>query len=165
MTATAGPAGAVAQVLEEPREKAGLPEPVAAADEARSLSSDAGEPRTAVGRIAARCWALLVARTDECLPLSCLRCGEPMRIIAFIMDPPVIARILGHIGDPIESGGRGGVSGNGEGQGSGDGNRSSEAAWRGRWPSPGGRLGAGRGMIDWERGGFYSTPFSGVMER
>ncbi|MBD3222022.1 hypothetical protein GF314_12355, partial [bacterium] len=51
----------------------------------------------------ARCWALLLARIYECLPLSCPRCGEPMRIIAFIMDPPVIARILGHIGDPVEA--------------------------------------------------------------
>jgi len=43
---------------------------------------------------------LLLARIYECLPLSCPRCGQPMRIIAFVLDPPVIQRILGHIGEP-----------------------------------------------------------------
>ena len=86
------------QVLEEAREKMGLPEPAAVDGEARPLSSDEGEPRSAAGLIAARCWALLLARIYECLPLSCPRCGEPMRVIAFILDPPVIARILEHLG-------------------------------------------------------------------
>ena len=49
---------------------------------------------------AARCWALLLARIYECLPLLCPRCGAPMRIIAFVLDPPVIERILGHIDEP-----------------------------------------------------------------
>jgi len=31
----------------------------------------------------------------------CPRCGEPMRIIAAILDPPVIERILTHIGEPV----------------------------------------------------------------
>ena len=51
-------------------------------------------------KAAARCWALLLVRIYECLPLLCPRCGEPMRIIAFILDPPVIERILTHIGEP-----------------------------------------------------------------
>ncbi len=73
VTATAGPAGAVLQVLEEAREKMGLgePEPTSSDAGAGVLSSDEGEPRSAVGRIAARCWALLLARIYECLPLSC----------------------------------------------------------------------------------------------
>ncbi len=62
---------------------------------------DADEPRSAVGRIAAHCWALLLARIYECLPLVCPRCGEPMRIIAFILAPPDIERILEHIGEPV----------------------------------------------------------------
>jgi len=77
----------------------GLPE--AADDGARPLSADDGEPRSAAGRLAARCWALLLARIYECLPLLCPRCGEPMRIIAFILDPPVIERILTHIDEPV----------------------------------------------------------------
>ncbi|MDX2473649.1 MAG: hypothetical protein QNL91_08045, partial [Candidatus Krumholzibacteria bacterium] len=36
----------------------------------------------------------------ECLPLQCPRCGQPMRIIAFVLDPSVIERILSHIGQP-----------------------------------------------------------------
>ena len=36
----------------------------------------------------------------ECLPMLCSRCGEPMRIIAFVLNPPVIERILDHIGEP-----------------------------------------------------------------
>ena len=58
------------------------------------------EPRTGIRRAAARCWALLLARIYECLPLRCERCGQPMRIIAFVLDPPVIERILGHIDEP-----------------------------------------------------------------
>jgi len=87
----------------------GLPETeTAAADQtAGPLSAADGEPRSAAdriaGRIAARCWALLLARIYECLPLLCPRCGEPMRIIAFILDRPVIERILTHIGEPVEA--------------------------------------------------------------
>ncbi len=51
-------------------------------------------------RAATRCWALLLARIYECLPLLCPKCGQPMRIIAFILDPPVIEQILGHMGEP-----------------------------------------------------------------
>jgi hypothetical protein len=99
VTASAGPAGATLQVIEQARRKMGLPDP----DEdigVRPLSADDDEPRSAASRFAARCWALLLARIYECLPLVCPRCGEPMRIIAFVLDPPVIERILTHIGEP-----------------------------------------------------------------
>jgi hypothetical protein len=55
-----------------------------------------------LSRVAARCWALLLVRIYECLPLLCPQCGHPMRIIAFIQDPPVIERILHHIGEPTQ---------------------------------------------------------------
>jgi hypothetical protein len=45
-------------------------------------------------RTAAHCWALLLVRIYECLPLLCPPCGEAMRIVAFIHEPPVIERIL-----------------------------------------------------------------------
>ena len=32
--------------------------------------------------------------------LACPRCGEPMRIIAFITDRPPIKRILDYLGEP-----------------------------------------------------------------
>ena len=59
------------------------------------------EPSSGIRRTAARCWALLLARIYECLPLQCPRCGEPMRVIAFILDPPVIEKILTHVGEPV----------------------------------------------------------------
>ncbi len=103
VTASAGPAGAVLQVLEEARRKMGLDEPEAEDDGPRPLSSDESERRSLPGKIAARCWALLLARIFEYLPLVCPRCGEPMRLIAFILDPPVVERILGHIGEPTDA--------------------------------------------------------------
>ncbi|MEZ4386194.1 MAG: hypothetical protein R3D98_01200 [Candidatus Krumholzibacteriia bacterium] len=102
VTATAGPAGATLQVLQEARQKMGLAEAEAGDDGPRPLSSDEGERRSLPGKIAARCWALLLARIFEYLPLVCPRCGESMRLIAFILDPSVVERILGHIGEPTE---------------------------------------------------------------
>ena len=46
--------------------------------------------------------ALLLTRIYECLPLQCPHCGQPMRIIAFVLDPPVIERVLRHVGEPTE---------------------------------------------------------------
>ncbi len=51
---------------------------------------------------AARCWALLLVRIYECLPLRCPQCGEPMCIIAIVLDRPTVERILEHIGEPTE---------------------------------------------------------------
>lgn len=95
VTASAGPAGSTLQVIEQARERMALPAAVAAPD------PPADEPRSALSRAASRCWALLLVRIYECLPLVCPRCGEPMRIIAFVLDPPVIERILRHIGEPV----------------------------------------------------------------
>ena len=63
---------------------------------------DADKPAGGVRRAAARCWALLLARMFECLPLRCPNCGAPMRIIAFVLDPTVIERFLAHVGEPSE---------------------------------------------------------------
>jgi hypothetical protein len=86
---SAGPAGATLQILQDAREQMGLGE----------AASPAAEPPSRFARAAAKCWALLLARIYECLPLRCPNCGEPMRIIAFILDPPVIERILQHVGE------------------------------------------------------------------
>jgi hypothetical protein len=83
--ATAGPAGTVLQSLE-------------AAREAMGLAADAPGPR----RPASRSWAMLLARIYENRPLQCLRCGGPMRIIAFILEREAIDRILRHIGEETE---------------------------------------------------------------
>jgi hypothetical protein len=44
-----------------------------------------------------------LVRIYECLPLLCPSCGQPMRILAFLEDPPVVERILRHIGEPTEA--------------------------------------------------------------
>jgi hypothetical protein len=44
-----------------------------------------------------RRWAELIRRVYETDPLTCARCGAPMRIIAFILDARAIRRILGHL--------------------------------------------------------------------
>ena len=56
VTESAGPAGATLQLLQEAQQKMGL------AEAATAGAVDADEPRSAVGRIAAHCWALLLAR-------------------------------------------------------------------------------------------------------
>ncbi len=77
VTGSAGPAGATLQLLEEARDRMGLNDSSADADETDDKST------SALSRAAARCWVLLLVRIYECLPLLCPRCGEPMRIIAF----------------------------------------------------------------------------------
>jgi hypothetical protein len=90
---TAGPSGATLKLLTEAREKMELSE---AGDQ-----SDANQQGRA-RKLAARCWAMLLARIYECLPLTCQKCGQPMRLIAFIMEPVVVEKILSHIGEPTE---------------------------------------------------------------
>ncbi len=80
VTATAGPAGTVLQALDRARAAMGLTEVTA--------------PRPK----ASRSWALLLARIYDARALQCPRCGGPMTIIAFILDPAVIKRILDHVG-------------------------------------------------------------------
>ena len=99
---SAGPAGATMQLLQEARQRMGLDEAGTDGDPA-TTAADRDKPTSALGRAAARSWALLLARLFECLPLVCPECGEPMRIIAFVLDPPVIERILTHIGEPVEA--------------------------------------------------------------
>jgi hypothetical protein len=89
---TAGPSGATLQLLIEVREKMDLDH----------QDSSLDQPQGRVRQAAARCWAMLLARIYECLPLACPKCGQPMRLIAFIMEPPVVEKILIHIGEPTE---------------------------------------------------------------
>jgi hypothetical protein len=94
---SAGPAGATLQLLTEAKAKMGLDDP----DTAPKPTVEE-EPRSRLSRAAARCWALLLVRIYECLPLLCPNCSKPMRILAFIQDPPVVEKILRHIGEPTE---------------------------------------------------------------
>jgi len=90
---SAGPSGATLQLLTEARDKMDLGR--------QDPSED--KPRGRVRQAAARCWAMLLARIYECLPLTCENCGQPMRLIAFIIEPPVVEKILTHIGEPTEA--------------------------------------------------------------
>ena len=42
-------------------------------------------------------WAELIYRIYEVDPLTCRRCGAQMKIVAFIIEPAVIRRILAHL--------------------------------------------------------------------
>ena len=57
------------------------------------------DPRRRASRL---CRAMLLARLFEVLPLLCPRCSSAMKVVAFITQPEVIARILRHLGEPIE---------------------------------------------------------------
>ena len=89
---TAGPSGATLQLLTAAREKM----------EIDQTDPSQGKPQGRARQAAARCWAMLLARIYECLPLTCEKCGQPMRLIAFILEPPVIEKILTHVGEPTE---------------------------------------------------------------
>ncbi|MDQ3582081.1 MAG: hypothetical protein M3495_10920 [Pseudomonadota bacterium] len=39
----------------------------------------------------------------QVFPLRCPRCGEPMRIIAFVTDAASIQRLLGYLGEPTQA--------------------------------------------------------------
>ena len=81
---TGGPSGVTLKLLTEAREKMEL-------SEAGNQSEDNQQGR--VRKLAARCWAMLLARIYECLPLTCPKCGQPMRLIAFIMEPVVVEKM------------------------------------------------------------------------
>ncbi len=42
-------------------------------------------------------WARLIAQVYEVDPLTCCRCGSPMRILAMITEPQELRKILRHL--------------------------------------------------------------------
>ena len=56
------------------------------------------EPTAVERKRSRRSWAQLIRRIYEVDPLVCRQCGADMRILAFILDPPVIRKILHHLG-------------------------------------------------------------------
>lgn len=42
-------------------------------------------------------WARLIKKVYEVDPLTCSRCGQPMRVLAVITDPPQVLKILRHL--------------------------------------------------------------------
>jgi hypothetical protein len=71
----------------------------------RRKATEAGEeqpvvcvdPEPEVLSEAALRWAELLRRIFEVDPLACPRCGEEMRIVAFVTEPKTIDRILDHL--------------------------------------------------------------------
>ena len=79
--AAVAPAGAVDNHLAVP-----FSEPVRDSDD------------TAFRKSCRRTWAQLIQKVYLVSPLVCPKCRFPMKIISFIEDPPVIRRILQHLG-------------------------------------------------------------------
>lgn len=71
-------------------------------DPATVAKQQARKDATKTGRRASYLWAMLIARVYEALPLLCLRCGQPMKIIAFITEKPTVDRFLRHTGEPTD---------------------------------------------------------------
>jgi hypothetical protein len=44
-----------------------------------------------------RLWATMLRRIYEVDPLTCTECRSEMKIVSFIMGPPIIKKILGHL--------------------------------------------------------------------
>ncbi len=56
------------------------------------------EPVSEFATRARAAWARLIRKVYEADPLECPKCHGPMRVIALIDDPPVVQRILEHLG-------------------------------------------------------------------
>jgi len=52
---------------------------------------------SAAARQGRSAWAPLIKRVYEVDPLTCSRCGQSMRVLAVIADPPQVLKILRHL--------------------------------------------------------------------
>jgi hypothetical protein len=68
----------------------------AAAEPARPAES--APPAAEESRLSKANWARFIKKVYEADPLLCPRCSREMRILAFIEQPPVVFRILSHLG-------------------------------------------------------------------
>ena len=55
------------------------------------------EPLTTFQRERRKAWARLIRKVFEADPLACPNCSAEMKVVAFILDPPVIRKILDHL--------------------------------------------------------------------
>lgn len=65
--------------------------------EAQPAVAPHDDPDTSERRQARRAWAQLIRRVYEVDPLICQECGGEMRILAFLLDPVAIRKILTHL--------------------------------------------------------------------
>ncbi|MFQ5691021.1 MAG: IS91 family transposase, partial [Gemmatimonadota bacterium] len=68
---------------------------------ARPDSSSARRARRSRPRRTSSRWATLLARIYYHFPLVCPRCGQSMRLIAFLTDPSSIRDVLRHLEEPV----------------------------------------------------------------
>jgi len=59
--------------------------------------AEAPEELSAAQAARRRSWARLIKRVYEVDPLACAKCGAEMRVVAVILDPPAITKILDHL--------------------------------------------------------------------
>jgi hypothetical protein len=55
------------------------------------------EESTVSDQVSRSTWARLIAQVYEVDPLTCSRCGSPMRILAVITEPEEVKKILRHL--------------------------------------------------------------------
>ena len=79
-----------------------LSPPPSSAAAVAPAGSRAPPPRTGYVRPRHLAWAELLRRTFALDVLECPDCGGRLRLVATIADPRVIARILAHLGLPLE---------------------------------------------------------------
>jgi hypothetical protein len=101
VVASAGPAEALATRLDEAARAMNLDHSgrQEQPDNATTVPQDDEPPYSS--RKSRMCWAMLLARIYDVLPLLCPRCSHPMVILSFITQPDVIVRILTHIDEPV----------------------------------------------------------------
>jgi hypothetical protein len=91
----AGPAAKTEFTLKEAIQKMGLDKPQQA-----NIDPEKSKPKTK--RKASCSWAMLIARIFEVMPLLCIHCGQPMKIISFVTEPLTIKTILNAISEDPE---------------------------------------------------------------
>jgi hypothetical protein len=70
----------------------------AAPEHAAEAPAAPSEPMREFAAPAKAAWARLIRKVYEADPLECPKCQGPMRVVALIDDPPVVRRILEHLG-------------------------------------------------------------------
>ena len=90
------------QITADANEQAHLAERLeqTVAEKAQSDATDDAESKPFNRPRSRYLWAVLLARIFEVFPLTCARCGQEMRIIAFVIEAASVQRILDHIGEP-----------------------------------------------------------------
>ena len=91
---SAGPSPAILDRLKHAAACMGIHDQAAANDTPETPDVTESPKPKEKPRRASYLWAMLIARIYEALPLLCPRCGNSMKIVAFITEPASLSRIL-----------------------------------------------------------------------